>query len=112
VVPGRVQNLRSILDTNKPSLTLNWDKPNNVVTAEDLIAYDIRFRPAVGWRKDYHMLTVDSPVTSVLLTRENGLNPLTTYDFEVRAQNAVHNEGKWIKLSKYIGRFTVYVTSS
>ena len=115
MVPGQVQNLKSALDTNTPSLTLHWDKPSNVKTAEDVTAYDIRFRPAGSSRsKDYHKMTVDSQATSVLLTRENGLNPLTAYDFEVRARNAEHHEGQWSKVSKYIGMhmFIAYVVSN
>ena len=50
-------------------------------------------------------MTVDSQATSVLLTRENGLNPLTTYDFQVRARNADHNKGEWRKVSEYIGMY-------
>ena len=53
------------------------------------------------------MVTVDSPATSVHLTRENGLNPLTMYEFEVRAQND-QCEGEWSKVSIYIGTFPVY----
>jgi len=110
LVPGQVQNLRSTLDTNIPSLTLNWDKPSNVKTAEEVTAYDIRFRTAGSLlRSGYHMVTVDSPAASALLTIENGLNPQTRYDFEVRARNADHCEGKWSKVSKYIGRFNQYI---
>ena len=108
LVPGQVQNLRSTLHTNIPSLTLHWDKPSNVKTAEEVTAYDIRFRPAGSWWiQGYHKRTVDSPATSVLLTRENGLNPLTMYEFEVRARND-HCEGEWSKVSIYIGTFIVY----
>ena len=57
-------------------------------------------------------MTVDSPATTVLLTRENGLNPLTTYDFEVRARNAGHHEGEWNKVSKYIGMYIPNLTNS
>jgi len=93
------------MDTNIPSLTLNWNKPSNVTIAEEVTAYDIRFRPAGSWWiQGYHKMTVDSPATSVVITRENGLNPLTTYDFEVRARND-HCEGEWNKVSKYIGTF-------
>ena len=106
LVPGQVQNLRSTSDTNTPSLTLTWDKPSNVQAAEDVTAYDIHFRPAgIWWIQDYIYTyderTVDSPATSVLLT---GLNPLTTYDFEVRARNA-GQDGEWNKFSEYIGMF-------
>jgi len=89
---------------------LNWDKPGNVKTSEEVKIYDIRFRPAGSWwRKGYRKVTVDSPATSVHLTRENGLNALTTYDFEVRARSD-HCEGEWSKVSKYIGMLIVYET--
>ena len=108
LVPGQVQNLRSTLESDILSLTLNWDKPSNVKTAEEVTAYDIRFRPAGRWWiQGYHKMTMDSSATSVVLTRQNGLNPLTTYEFEVRAQND-HCEGEWSKVSKYIGTFIVY----
>jgi len=65
-------------------------------------AYDIRFRPAGSWWiQGYRKIAVNSPATTVLLTRENGLNPLTTYEFEVRARND-HCEGEWSKVSIYI----------
>ena len=108
LVPGQVQKLRSTLHTNIPSLTLNWDKPSNVKTAEEVTTYDIRFRPAGSWWiQGYRKRTVNSPATSVHLTRENGLNPLTKYEFEVRARND-HCEGEWSKVSIYIGTFIVY----
>ena len=108
LVPGQVQNLRSTLESDILSLTLNWDKPSNVKTAEEVTAYDIHFRPAGRWWiQGYHKMTVDSSATSVVLTRENGLNPLTMYEFEVRARND-HCEGEWSKVSKYIGIFIVY----
>ena len=48
-------------------------------------------------------MTVDSLATSVFLTRENGLNPLTKYQFDVRARNADHCEGEWSRISEYFG---------
>ena len=41
-------------------------------------------------------------MTSVLLTEENGLSSLKTYDLEVRAKNA-DSEGEWSKVSEYTG---------
>ena len=99
LLPEQVQNLRSIPDTNAATLTLNWDKPSNVKTAEDVTAYDIRFRPARSlWKKGYHKMTVDSSATSVVLTRENGLKPLTMYDYKIRARND-HCKGEWSNVS-------------
>jgi len=95
--------LRYDLDTSKPSLILNWDRPFNAQTAEDVGTYNIRFRPSGRVREDaYCEMTVKSPTTSIVLTREDGLKPLTKYDFEVRAQNDDH-EGEWSTVSEYIG---------
>ena len=92
-----------MLDTSGPSLTLNWDRPSNTQTAEDVRAYIIRFRPSGCVREDaYYEMTVSAPVTNILLTREDGLKPLTGYDFEVRAQNG-DNNGEWSTVSQYIG---------
>ena len=109
LVPGQVQNLRSTLDTNVPTLTLNWDKPKNMVTDGDLVSYHIRFKPTgSGWEGNYCMKNVNPPATSILLTRESGLKPLTKYDFEIWAQSS-HHKGKRTKHSKYISKFVVYI---
>ena len=98
-----VQNLRSVPDTSGPSLTLNWDRPNNTQTATDVGTYIIRFRPSGCMREDsYCNMTVKAPTTSILITTQDGLKPLTKYDFEVRAQNENH-EGEWSSVSEYIG---------
>jgi len=107
-VPGQVQNLRSTLDTDIPTLTLHWDKPKNMVTDGDVISYDIRFKPTgSGWEGNYCKHIVNPPATSILLTRESGLKPMTKYDFEIRVQSFCH-EGKWTKDSKYISKFIIY----
>ena len=107
------------MDTSRPSLTLNWSKPNNVKSAGDVTKYDIRFRPVQtttrhcdiqsqsrsGPQEDYCTITVDEPTTTAFLARESGLKPLIKYDFEVRARNSSH-EGKWSKVSEYIGMCT------
>ena len=99
--------MRSVLDKSKPSLTLHWDRPNNTQTVEDVRTYNIRFRPFGSMKQDaYCTMTVNAPKTSVLLTREDGLKPLTKYDFEVRAQNDDH-EGEWSMVSEYIGTFVL-----
>ena len=186
LVPGKVQNLRSTLDANIPSLTLNWDRPDNAKAPDVVTVYDIYFRPS-GSPKDkersktitntsavtvdsscdpdytqsyigsdyshmsschsgqfglqpletvnenlslfplcpaltniatqsqsgsnptegYLKMTMKASTTSVVLTRESGLKPLTTYDFEVRARNANHS-GNWSAVSEYIGMCSVY----
>ena len=104
LVPEKVQNLKSVLDESKPSLTLNWDRPNNTQTFQDVRKYSIRFRPSGSVKEDaYCKVTVNSaPKMSIVLTRDDGLKPLTKYDFEVRAQNDDH-EGEWSTVSEYIG---------
>ena len=101
LVPGQVQNLRSTLDPDIPTLTLHWDKPRNMTTDGDVKSFDVRFKPC-GREGNYCKETVVAPATSILLTRESGLKPLTKYDFDVRAQS-VFQEGRWSTLSKYIG---------
>ena len=56
----------------------------------------------------YFKVTVKAPATSVILSRESGLKPLTKYDFEVRARNSNHT-GRWSAVSEYIGMNSVYV---
>ena len=110
--PGEVQNLRSTLNTNEASLTLNWDQPNNVITAGDVTAYDIRFEASgiAGGNSCYSMMTVNEPARSILLTRESGLKPLTNYTLEVRARN-FHCKGEWKCISQYIGMYSSYYES-
>ena len=99
LAPGQVQNLRSTLDPDTPTLTLKWDKPKNMVAVK---SYDIRFQ-LCGRKGKYCMKTVVPPATSIILRRESGLKALTKYTFEVRAQS-VSREGKWSELCKYIGK--------
>ena len=178
-VPGPVQNLTSFLDTSQPSLTLNWDMPNNIKTTDDIV-YDIHFKqrpfkreegwdqghgmtadakPAMGVHSSSHLarktptqggghrnaphrpllsfcptyhpllptshpppaptsaceiqlqivssseqrLTVKAPTTSILLTRESGLIPLTTCDFKVRARSQ-DGATKWRTVSTCFGK--------
>lgn len=110
LIPGQVENLRSTLNTNKPSLFLNWDKPKNVQKIEDMSMYTIRFKPS-GSVGDYCNMTVKASTTSVHLKRRHGLKPLMKYDFQVRAQND-HHEGQWKRVSEYIGKCMYTCTHS
>ena len=58
--------------------------------------------------KGYLKMTVKAPATTIVLSRESGLKPLTKYDFEVRARNPNHT-GRWSAVSEYIGMNSVYV---
>ena len=72
-------------------------------TDGDVKSYDIRFKPC-GSEGNYCKETVVAPATSIILTRDSGLKPLTKYKFDVRARS-VSQEGKWSELSEYIGMF-------
>ena len=101
--PGEVQNLRSTMDPSTGSLTLEWDKPLNCETDQDVTAYDIRFRPSESSVEEgYCKVTLKAPTMSILLMRESGLRPLMKYDFEVRARNTSY-DGNWSRESKYVG---------
>jgi len=102
VEPGEVQNLRANLNPTEASLTLNWDLPNNVITARDVTAYDIRFKASGGGNNYFSVMTVNAPARSIHLTRESGLNPHAKYMLEVRARN-FHCQGEWSCISEYIG---------
>ena len=67
----------------------------------DITSYDIHFKPC-GREGNYCKKIVFPPATSILLTRESGLKPLTKYTFEVRAWSTFR-EGKWSEVSEYIG---------
>ena len=84
-------------------MTVNWDKPNNFKVAGDVTAYDIRYRPSnSSWIAPYNETTVNAQETSIVLTKESGLNSMVIYDFEVRARNA-DCKGEWSRVSEYIG---------
>lgn len=101
--PGGVQNLRANRDTSIPSVMLEWDKPSNCETDQDVTSYDIRFRPSGSPDEEgYCNMTVRAPATSIVLTRESGLTPLVDYEFEIRAKTPGY-DGKWSSKSKYIG---------
>ena len=91
------------MNTSAGSLFLEWDRPTNCETDQDLTAYDIRFKPCASFeKKDYCMMTVKAPAKNIHLTRESGLKPHKNYDFEVRARNTGY-EGNWSGILQHIG---------
>ena len=91
------------MDPSTGSLFLEWDRPMNCETVEDVTVYDVRFKPCASLeKKDYCMMTVKAPARSILLTRESGLKPLKNYELEVRARNAGY-EGNWNGILEHIG---------
>ena len=91
VVPGPVENLMPVIvDPNEPFVILGWDPPVNCHCEGDVRYYEVRLSNQVNRS---HSLKI-STTTSVVLTRENGLVPLTENTFAVRAKNT-DGEGSW-----------------
>ena len=91
------------MDPSTGSLFLEWERPMNCETDQDVTAYDIRFRPSgSSVEEGYCKLMLKAPTRSILLTRESGLRPLMKYDFEVRARNTSY-DGNWSRETKYVG---------
>ena len=105
LLPAEVQNLKPKMDPRTGFLTLEWDKPKNCETVQDVTVYDVRFKPCTSLeRKDYQMMTVKATARNIILTRESGLKLLKNYQFEVRTRNAGY-EGKWSGTLEHIGMF-------
>ena len=105
LVPGPVEKLKIHVDKGIPSATLTWTPPQNVGAVSpsicsDVSQYHIRFKPKI--RKDYHEMSVDGSTTSIVLNRESGLIPHTSFTFEVRAQSR-DNLGDWKSVSTHVG---------
>ena len=99
--PDPVRKLSAAVDEKIPSVTLSWKPPVNVLGAEELTGYWIRFN-LLG-SESYDDMTVSGATTSVVLTREfSQLVPLKHYHFQVKAQSA-RGEGEWDDVSAYYG---------
>ena len=85
LTPGPIQNLTATVDAHKPSVTLNWDPPANAGYPGCITKYQIQFWDKEKGCYNERPLTVDGSRTSIVITREIGLRPLTTTTFEVRA---------------------------
>lgn len=88
------------MNPSAPSVELTWDPPTNASGSGDVTKYHICFK--LDGRDCCDETTVDGSTTSIVLTRDSGLVPQTTYEFGVRAQSA-DNIGEWERLSTYIG---------
>ena len=107
LTPGPVQNLRATVDTRKPSVTLNWDPPANAKHPGDVTNYQIRF-----WDNDRDLSKlkccnsvklVKGSTTNIVITREPGLRPMTTFTFEVRARSGDSVCQEWKSVSTVVG---------
>ena len=82
-------------------MKLTWDPPANASDAGDVTIYHTRFKQD---RKEWCNEIVNGSTTSMILTRESGLVPQTTYEFAVRAQSG-DDIGEWETVSAYLGAY-------
>lgn len=92
------------LNPSVPSVTLTWEPPSNVgvETLPDVTNYHIRFKPRRGNHFEIHCST-----TSIVLNKDSGLMPLTSSEFEVRAQCGDYI-GHWKAVSTFIGKYILH----
>ena len=92
------------------SVTLSWNPPANIQTAEEVNEYQIRFKP--NGSGHYKEMTVkDSCTTSIVLTQNSGLVSSKYYIFEARAHNDF-GEGEWERVPKFCGMSGSYICST
>ena len=89
------------MDPHKPSLTLNWRRPDNIWDAEEMVAYDIHYKSSET--DEYEEMSEGCYATGFTFTRQSGLVPLTTYEFKVRARSE-DGEGEWSTVSTIFGK--------
>lgn len=127
LVPGPVENLIPSIDPSQPSVMLSWNPPANSQYDGDVNSYEIRFKPERGDEvdngasissvipyegyetEDDSSITriISTKETSIILTRESGLIPLTKTTFQVRAENT-NGKGEWKTVSTYVGMYSVH----
>ena len=103
LTPGPVQNLTATVDSHKPAVTLKWDPPANAGYEGDVTDYRVRF-----WNKErscYEKKGVNGSITTIVITRDSGLRPLTTSTFEVKACSGIDESQEWRTVSTFVGRF-------
>jgi len=102
IKPGPVENLTTTKDPHTPSVTLNWRRPSNATKCGNVVGYEVCFKS-----EDKHFFKVmplqDASSTVVCLTRDDGLVPLKSHIFKVRACNSDHN-GEWSFAREFVGK--------
>ena len=103
MVPDQIKNLKVQVDPKIPSVTLNWAPPQNLSAGTPSFCsmfsrYHIRFKPK--GRQHYNEIDMDWTTTGIVLNRETGLTPHTTFTFEVRAQCG-EDVGQWRAVSAF-----------
>ena len=97
----RPVNLSMDMNPHEPSLTLSWEKPDNIWNAKEMVAYDIHFKSSE--MDEYEEMSEDCYATAFTFTRRSGLVPLTTYEFKIRARSE-DGEGEWRTVSTIFGK--------
>ena len=92
--PDPVQNLSAVVDANIPTVTLSWDPPINVQSADELTCYLIQVRN----NKNIICGHLKCSTTRQVLTRDSGLVLFMKYSFQVTAQSATH-QGEYREVS-------------
>ena len=101
LTPGPVQNLTATVDTNKPSVTLNWDRPTNARCAGDVTKYEVHF-----WEEEegrHSEKFVNGSATTAVITWQSGIRALATFTFRVRAYCGDDVSQKWETVSAFVG---------
>ena len=112
--PGLVRDVESLVDPHQPSVTISWMPPDNHRTLVDVTSYTVRFFSKADNSDEYKFLYLSYPPSDgrvcATLTTENGLEPCTTYTFEVQAKATSVSGGWSAGVDEYIGML-VYVQS-
>jgi len=98
LTPGPVQNLTAVVDTRKPSVTLNWDPP--VYAAGYVTKYVICIQDNNSGF--YGEKVVNGSTTTTVITRESRLRPLSTFTFGVRAYSGDGVNQLWPTVSAFV----------
>lgn len=88
------------VDPHEPSLALTWERPSNIWNAREVVAYEVHFKTSGA--DEYEERVESCYTTGITFTRELGLVPLTSYEFQVRARSE-DGAGEWRKVSAYFG---------
>jgi len=93
--------VRELSVTVDESVTLSWNPPVNIQSAEEVSEYQIRFKPDGSER--YNEMTVKDSCTTASINFMQ-LMPSKYYKFEVRARNDC-GEGEWEQTSAFCGTY-------
>ena len=85
-------------------MTLSWNPPANVQSADELTGYWIDIKPDGNENAKALRTTVEGSNTTEVFTRALGLEPLVRYRFKVWAKSG-HTDGESKEVSVYFGMY-------